>query len=76
MARPTGEADLRARRRGTPSALGAAGPMPRAAGLHGEHIRCPEDGGNSPDRAGDIEAEEPLQLGGAPTTLVASGGPR
>jgi hypothetical protein len=44
--------------------------------LHGECARHPEDGGNPPDRAGDVEAEEELWPGGAPTTLVVSGGPR
>jgi hypothetical protein len=53
-------------------ALGAAGPRPRASVLHGECAGCPKDGGSSPDRGGDVEVEEELQLGGAPTTMVAS----
>jgi hypothetical protein len=57
-------------------ALGAAGPMPRAAVLHGECAEHLEDGGNPLDRAGDVEAEEELWLGGAPTTPVAFGDPR
>jgi hypothetical protein len=44
--------------------------------LHGECAERPEDGGKPPDRAGDVEAEEELRLGGAPMTSVASGGPR
>jgi hypothetical protein len=44
--------------------------------LHGECAGRLEDGGNPPDRAGDVEAEEAFRLGGAPTTPVASGGPR
>jgi hypothetical protein len=44
--------------------------------LHGECTGRPKDGGNPPDRGGDIEAEEELRLGGAPTTNVASDGPR
>jgi hypothetical protein len=43
--------------------------------LHGESIGCPKDGGSSPKRGGDIEAEEELRLDGASTTMVASGGP-
>jgi hypothetical protein len=50
--------------------------MPRAAVLHGECAERPRDGGNPPDRAGDVEAEEELRLGGAPMTMVASSGPR
>jgi hypothetical protein len=57
-------------------ALGVAGPTPRAAVLHGECAVRLEDGGNPPDRAGDVEAEEALRLDGVPTTPVASGGPR
>jgi hypothetical protein len=56
--------------------LGAAGPIPRATVLHGECTGRPKDRGNPPDRAGDVEADEELRLGGAPTTMVASGGPR
>jgi hypothetical protein len=44
--------------------------------LHKECIERLKDGGNPPDRASDVEAEEELLLGGAPTTMVASGGPR
>jgi hypothetical protein len=44
--------------------------------LHEECAGRPKDGGNPPDWAGDVEAEEELQLGGAPTTMVASDGPR
>jgi hypothetical protein len=44
--------------------------------LHRECIGRPKGGGSSPDRGGDIEAEEELQLSDAPTTMVASGGPR
>jgi hypothetical protein len=40
--------------------------------LHGECVEHPEDGGNPPNRAGDVKAEEALQLGGAPMTPVAS----
>jgi hypothetical protein len=40
--------------------------------LHGECAGCPKDGGSSLDRGGDVEAEEELQLGGAPTTMVDS----
>jgi hypothetical protein len=29
--------------------------------LHGECVRRPKDGGSSPDRAGDVEAEEELR---------------
>jgi hypothetical protein len=58
------------------SALGAVGPRPRATVLHGECARHPKDGRSSLDRAGDVEAEEELRLGGAPTITVASGGPR
>jgi hypothetical protein len=43
--------------------------------LHEESARRPKDGGNPPNRAGDVEAEEEVRLSGAPTTLVASGGP-
>jgi hypothetical protein len=57
-------------------ALGVAGPRPRASVLHGECTGHPKDGGSSPDRGGDIEAEEELRLGGAQTTTVASGGSR
>jgi hypothetical protein len=57
-------------------ALGAAGPRPRASVLHGECTERSKDGGNSPGRSGDVEAEEELWLGGAPMTTVASGGPR
>jgi hypothetical protein len=39
--------------------------------LHGECAGRLEDGGNPPDRAGDVEAEEALRLGGALTTPVA-----
>jgi hypothetical protein len=52
------------------------GPTPRAAGLHGKCVGHPEDEGNPPDRAGDVEAEEALWLSGAPTTPMASGGPQ
>jgi hypothetical protein len=90
MARSIGEAGLRARRRGTPStpitrwrghhqragALGVVELRPRAAVLHGGCAGRPKHEGSSPDRAGDIEAEEELWLGGAPTTMMASGGPR
>jgi hypothetical protein len=48
---------------------------PRVAVLHRECTGHPNDGGNSSDRVGDVEAEEELWLGGAPTTTVASGGP-
>jgi hypothetical protein len=51
------------------------GPMPRAVVLHGECARRPKDGGNPQDQAGDVEAEEELWLSGAPTTMVAFGGP-
>jgi hypothetical protein len=44
--------------------------------LHGECAERPRDGGNPPDRAGDVEAKEELRLSGAPMTMVASGGPR
>jgi hypothetical protein len=57
-------------------ALGAVEPTPIAAVLHGECTGHPEDRGNPPDWAGDIEAEEELRLGGAPTTPVASDDPR
>jgi hypothetical protein len=50
--------------------------MPKAAVLHGECVGHPKDRGNPPDRVGDVEAEEELRLGGAPTTMVASNGPR
>jgi hypothetical protein len=43
--------------------------------LHEECAGHPKDGGSSPDRAGDVEAEEELQLGGAPMTTMASGSP-
>jgi hypothetical protein len=33
----------------------------------------PEDGGNPPDPTGNVEAEEELRLGGAPTTPVVPG---
>jgi hypothetical protein len=42
-------------------ALGDAGSNPRAAVLHGECAGRPEDGGNPPDRAGDVEADEELR---------------
>jgi hypothetical protein len=38
--------------------------------LHGKCAGRPEDGGNPPERVGDVEAEEELQLGGALTTPV------
>jgi hypothetical protein len=57
-------------------ALGAMGPMPRVVVLHGECVGRPKDGWNSPDRAGDVEEEEELRLGGAPMTTVASDGSR
>jgi hypothetical protein len=44
--------------------------------LYGECVGRPKDGGSSPDRAGDVEAEEELRLDGALMTTVASGGPR
>jgi hypothetical protein len=44
--------------------------------LHEDCTGCPNDGWSSPDWAGDVEAEEELRLDGAPTTTVASGGPR
>jgi hypothetical protein len=44
--------------------------------LHRGGVECPKDKGTSPDRAGDVEVEEELRFGGAPTTTVASGGPR
>jgi hypothetical protein len=50
--------------------------MPRAVVLHGECVGRPEDEGNQPDWAGDVEAEEELRLGGASMTSVASGGPQ
>jgi hypothetical protein len=43
--------------------------------LHGECAGHPEDRGNPPDRAGDVEEEEELRLWVALTTPVASGGP-
>jgi hypothetical protein len=57
-------------------ALGAIGPRPRASVLHGGCARRPKDGGSSPDRGGNVKAEEELLLGGAPMTTVASDGPR
>jgi hypothetical protein len=44
--------------------------------LDGECTERSKDRGSSPGRSGDVEAEEELRLGGAPTTTVASGGPR
>jgi hypothetical protein len=44
--------------------------------LHRECVGCPEGGGSSTDRGGDIETEEKLRLGSAPTVTVAFGGPR
>jgi hypothetical protein len=44
--------------------------------LHEKCAGCPKDGGSSLNRGGDVEAEVELWLGGAPTTTVASGGPR
>jgi hypothetical protein len=43
--------------------------------LHGECAGRPKDGGSSPDRGGDVEAEEELRLDGAPMTTAAFGGP-
>jgi hypothetical protein len=44
--------------------------------LHGECVERPKDGGNPPDWAGDVEAQEALWLSGAPMTPVASGAPQ
>jgi hypothetical protein len=57
-------------------ALGVAGPTPRVTVLHRECAGHLEDGGNPPDRAGDVKAEQELRLGGALMTPMASGGPR